>query len=40
MKHLKKKYFLLLVTKLIEKLPDLLDASNAKEYSKSFLKNK
>ena len=37
MKHQKKKYFLLLATKLIEKI---FDASYAKEYYKLFLKNK
>ena len=37
LKHQKKKDLILLPTKLIKKIPD---ASNAKEYYKSFLKNK
>ena len=36
-KYQKEKDLLLLATKLIEKIPD---ASNAKEYYQSFLKNK
>ena len=37
MKHQKKKDLLLLATKLVETIPD---ASNAKEYYKSYLKKK